>query len=225
MRKGYIGANPLNYENGHMTGAYRLVSRVSESVLNPGDTLVIDQYITGYGDNSGIKIVTFPSQELFEESESSFRSGLRQNEQGWIQWGHESEFMQNGGLSTIPSSMKNINWDAPAAIFDISENTNFVITERALGHAPFSYRLKLKKNATPGPHYISFNMTYFNGTEWVCQEEKTNFKVNNKFEEHSALLSTLALIALMVTIFSDGLVPLIKFLHGAAKFVNILHAS
>lgn len=218
--QGRLGPNALNFENSQKPGSYKLASIISDGTLNPGELVVIKQYITGYGEISGIKIISYISSELFDEKLSHLESGLEKNKEGsdLIHWGGEKINFFNSGITVVPASISFGKWTSP--IFDTEDGQTSILTEKGLPEAPFTYKLKLKENATPGQHYIVFYMTYFNGSEWVCLEEKVALKVNNKFEQYSSTLSVLAATALLVTILHDGIYPIIDSLHDLSKYIE-----
>ncbi|MNI87603.1 hypothetical protein D3C73_1448140 [compost metagenome] len=119
--------------------------------------------------------------------------------------------------------MQHVKWEASTAYFDADTQGGAIFTEVKMGKAPFEYSLKTRKNIQPGQHYIDFHFTYFNDCEWVTKKERLDFKVNNKFEQHSTLLSVLAALALIVTIAHDGIAPLFEFAHDIGKYTNFLH--
>lgn len=217
---GRIGSKALNFKNNECPGSYKLASIISEGTLNPGELVTIKQYITGYGQISGIKIVSYISNEIFDEELSYVENGFRQSEDNpnLLHWGGTKVDFTNSGLTLIPGSLHTKNWDS--FIFDMNDGQTSILTERGLPEAPFTYKLKIKDKATSGQHYIFFYMTYFNGAEWICLEEKTPVKVNNKFEQNSTSLSIIAAIAIIVAIAHDGLFPVIDTLHEIAKHIQ-----
>lgn len=226
MRENFRVKGSRNFANSDRPGSYRLASVLRESVLDPGGTIEIDQFITGYGECSGLKITFYPSNKLFVEEESFFEHGLQLTKDNppKVIWGGTVATISNEGTSINPI-MKNDGCGGYSAVFDIRENSNFIFTERRSPKAPFSYRLKLKRDSTSGPHYINFYLTFYNGNEWVCQEERVNFKINNMFETHSTKLSWIAAIALLVTIAHDGLSPILDSLHEVGKWIELIHHS
>lgn len=58
-------------------GKYELVSRVSNTTVDPGDTVTINLYITGYGKIDSSKLFFAPPPDvLFEEDKSYVNAGL-----------------------------------------------------------------------------------------------------------------------------------------------------
>jgi hypothetical protein len=221
----YIGPKALNFPNSDKPGAFKLASKLSENVVNAGSTVTLEQYITGYGANSGFKIICYISAKIFDESESILISALLppDDQSEMLRWGSQTMPISNGGHSLTMSMMKNELWPKPEAIFDIKENLNFIITERSLPAAPFTYKLKIRKDAKPGLHFIVFYMTYFNGSEWICEEERVSIKINSTFERYNTLISALAAAALIVTIIHDGIAPVIETFHDWGKAIDARH--
>jgi hypothetical protein len=220
----------LGYTNAHMNGAYRLASRVSQSSVNPGDPFELEQFITGYGDISGAKIVCFISSDVFDVDESKFYAGVKmtpniETNKTLIEWGGSEYAFKDVGTSYLMPGIPIENSEERITFFDVANNTNFISTERKLENAPLDYKLKIKKNAHPGTQYIVFYLTYFNGAEWVCAEEKITFKINNKFEQYSTSLSVLAALALIVTIFHDGIYPMLDYFHDVGKYINSIRKN
>lgn len=221
MYKLYTGPKAQNFKDSERPGSYRLASTISDNTFNAGDAIRIDQYITGYGACSGIKIICYISSHIFDEPNSKLNSGLRPPtpDTPLLRWGNEEIPISNGGYSFTLSSMKNELWPEKSSVFDTKEGYNYIITERNLSGAPISYTLKLHENVKPGNHYLSFYMTYFNGAEWICEEEKIQFRVNNTFEKYNTLISALAATALLVTIIHDGVFPLLESIHDLGVFM------
>lgn len=221
MLSAYFGPKPLNFKDSEAPGDYRLATVVTENSLNPGQLVNIKQYVTGYGKITGIKIVTYISNELFDEDSSYMTSGFGASKQNpsISTWGKTRINFFNSGITLIPGGILRPDWESHAYIFDVEANSNYIITERSLPDAPITYKLKLKRNTPAGLHYMSFYLTYFNGQKWICRENKIEIKVNNKFEQYSTALSILAATALVVTISHDGLVPFFESIHDLSKYI------
>ena len=213
----------LNFPDAEKPGSYKLASILKESIVNAGDVVSINQYITGCGENSGFKLVCYISNQIFDETTSTLMTELvppSEENDNTIQWGFKKFPVVNGGFSLTPGSIQLPDWPERESIFDTDSKTNFIITEKTLPNAPFTYKLKTQKNAKPGLHYIAFYLTYFNGNEWVCEEDRVEFRINSTFERHNTIISLLAATALIVTIFHDGIWPLLETLHEISKFVT-----
>jgi len=227
MLNQYLGPKPRNFRNSDAPGDYRLATVISKTSLNPGELVNIKQYITGYGQIDGIKLVSYISSAIFDESASYMTSGFGRNKDNpsISTWGKTKLGYSNSGLTLIPGGIKAPTWELPTFIHDMENNSNSILTERALPIAPFTYNLKLKPNAPPGLHYLSFYLTYFNGANWACLESRVEIKINNKFEQYSTPLSILAALALIVTIFHDGAIPILESIHELGKYIQMTRQS
>lgn len=219
---------PRTWKNAEMPGAYALATRVGETVINAGDNLSFEQYITGYGEISNCKIQCYISSDLFDRDSSSVHHTpyieTQENGSITIKWGRETGYVDNAGYNCICMGVKTANWKDPTLFFDANE-PGLLITELKSGKAPFEYNLKTSKTIRPGSHYIDFYLTYFNGQEWKTSKERLDFRVNNTFEKNSTTLSLLAALALLVTIAHDGIAPAIETIHEIGKFVSQQHHS
>lgn len=206
-------------------GAYQLVSKARILILNPGETLFFEQFITGYGKISNAKIQSYISDDVFEQGESTVRHGGKFENDGKLNiftgWGgQEHQVSPDGFHASIVSHDDYNTYFSDVDIEDEDKNRNRVLTEAVIGHAPFEYTLKTKKAAKPGLHHIDFYFTYYNGQSWTSGKERVEFRINSPFERYSSLLSGLAATALVVTILHDGLGPLLDTAHNVGKFVN-----
>jgi hypothetical protein len=210
-----------NHPESDKPGSYKIASRVRETTINPGETLKIAQYITGYGKADAFKIQAYISDEIFDESSSyawhSLSGKLRPDNKWDFTWGAEKSPVTGHAFRMMMGGVV-INNERRTYMFDMTPGATHILTEEESGgKAPFEYELKTKRGARPGTHYISFYITYFDGYNWVCQEEKVSFKINNKFEQYSTILSALAAIALLVTIIHDGAWPVSEWAYNQVK--------
>ncbi|MDZ3825868.1 hypothetical protein [Pseudomonas monsensis] len=215
---------PRLWNNAAMPGAYSLATRAGESIINTGDTLSFEQYVTGYGEILNCKVQCYISSSIFDTEASyvthSPYGELQESGQMAILWGAKTETIKNDvGYTCIMEGITTTYWEKPTLFFD-TDSPGLLMTERKSRNAPFSYSLKTKNNIKPGTHYIDFYFTYFNGAEWHSKKERIEFKVNNSFEKHSTLLSALAAAALIVTIFHDGFGPMLETAHEIGKYVS-----
>ncbi|MDR8369220.1 hypothetical protein NM213_04750 [Pseudomonas lactis] len=214
---------PRIFPDAEKPGSYQLATQANESILNPGDTFSFEQYITGYGEISGAKIQCYFSPDAFDHQHSTVDHSINVRELGngisEHYWGSLTTKIDPQGFAYSLKGLSTPHWETDTLFFDISTKMNGIATERklgfkdekkVLGKAPFEFNLKTNKKIKPGEHHIDFYFTYFNSWEWICTKERVTFKVNNRFERHATSLSILATIALLVTIFKDGIHPIFE---------------
>lgn len=192
-------SRPRSAKNAEKPGAYLLASRINSTVVDPGKYFEFEQYITGYGEISSAKLRCYISGDIFESGKDSIlKHGLEGNPQntwfGNVEYALDSE----GFMCHI----KGFNFPCgdSTPIVDHARNVPQVITEGKLKNAPFTYRLRIKKNVKPGDYRIDVYFTYFNGEKWQCSKETVAFKVRSFFERWSTQLSILGVIIAFTTL-------------------------
>lgn len=204
-------------KNCNKIGSYSLVTVIKNPIINPGETISIDQYISGYGLGSGIKVVYYPSSEVFNAKQSKVSFWPKYNQEKPITWGGITGQPDEYGGTVIAGPMYRTDSGELVTFCDseANSNKNSIITEKNLGgNPPLHYSFKTNKNAKPGTYKISFVFTYFNGENWQSSTEVVEFKIQNNFERFSTALSILAATALLITIFADGLIPFLSWLFS-----------
>ncbi|MEE4882398.1 hypothetical protein V2K29_01965 [Pseudomonas alliivorans] len=196
--------------NADATGAYHIATSINKSVIDPGDEVYIEQYITGYGSIFGAKLQTYISPGSFDMENSSIRSSLKVDGKK-LYWGGDIAKLSELGFTCVMAGLS-INDQPPTMFLDLIENDNIsgmpvLITERKMGHAPFEYSLKTRSDIKPGDYYMDFYLTYFNGEKWHCVKERVPFKVRNFFERHSKAVSWLAITATILGILRLAIIP------------------
>lgn len=214
----------LKYDNGEKPGSYLLAIRADKTVLNPGDTFILEHYITGYGKGTGLKMVHYPSSDIYDFENSFVEWNLTPpDKNGKMTWGAVKTPLQPIGTTLFHGDYVSADWDESSAFVDLKQNDNrasMIISEQNLGgKSPYQYTFKLKNDAPPGIHKLHFYMTYFNGDSWQCSATEVEFRINNSFEKNNTLLSSLAFLALVITISKDGIAPTVDFISNAFKTV------
>ncbi|EMY6774319.1 hypothetical protein [Vibrio alginolyticus] len=194
-------------------GAYHLASRVFFKTINSGDLFEFEQYITGYGDIRAPKIQCYISSEIFDKEQSYVINSIKKNGDQ-ISFGSQSDKIGEEGFTCHLSGARAPGWDESTLFFDkggSSDGSKAVFTESKSINAPFHYKLKLKNDVKPGDYSIDFYFTYYDGHRWQCIKDSVDFKVRNFFEKHAKIISTLAIIATILSIIRLGIYPFIKW--------------
>lgn len=206
---------PRNAPNASKPGAYNLATRVGKTVINPGDEFKIEQYITGYGNITQVKLVCYLSSDIFDEKHTYVIYGMKFNDTTEkYDWGRHQTHLTDPGLTIGLLGLQCEGWSEPTMILDAEPPTHRVTTEIKQVTAPLDYTLKTLKTISPGDHYIDFHLTYFNGEKWCISKEKTPFKVRNLFEKHAKKISWLAVLATSTSIIKFAIIPIYLFTHS-----------
>jgi hypothetical protein len=231
-------SNPRVGRDGDKPGKYELIDHIFESSVDPGDTVKIDLYITGYGNITSSKLYFSPPPVLiFEEGKDSIvTSGLKSNKIAKgdmvlapnshqptpalgdgvvISWGRESVPITRFGFTLGLGGVKLGDWSEGTAYFDADNgrisigSTPSISTEAFMeGWPPIRLVLKLKKDVRPGIYTMGFVFTYFNGTAWQNSSLRTSITIRNAFQRHEKAVTVIGIVAAAGS--SSGLIPYIK---------------
>ncbi|WP_162995693.1 hypothetical protein [Janthinobacterium agaricidamnosum] len=186
---------PRRADHAIKPGAYQLATRVTSNVIDPGDFFEFDQFITGYGDIKGSKILGYVSTSVFDGAKSEVIHSFGKDEKG-LYFGGLKTAIDASGFSCNIAGIKDVTWTESTSYFDINScGCPTISTESEIRQAPLSYKLKLQNNVRPGEYAIDFYFTYFNGEKWQCGKESVKLKVRNFFERHSGKLSLFGVVA------------------------------
>ena len=206
----------LSRKHADKPGAYELAILVSNPVVDGGDQLEIEVYISGYGSIDTPKIAFYPSPAIFDTSKSVVWHSLRRFQDGKLGWGAQSSALDptgcvislSGGLSLDEVPGKS-SW-----FFDAhpsSEPNNFQISTEVKhpeGKSPICLELALSQDAKPGPQGVNFVFTYFDGQAWQTKTATATFTVRNFYQRHETgvwIFGTfLACLLAGITLGTDG---------------------
>lgn len=209
---------PRNGQNADKKGAYDLVARINNAIINRGEYLTVEIFITGYGQIGNSKFVFYPSIDIIDTSESTLTYGLKHEPSGTgtlISWGEKTENLDGVGVSVdLAGGWVKSSWTTNEATvyFDITASpTPQIMTEAThFEIAPIVLKLKIKKKAQPGNHFLHFGFTYFNGQEWSGSNQQVQFTIKNVFQKHEIPISILVFIATILTILA-AIITVIDF--------------
>ena len=203
-------------------GAYEQVIKLVNPVINPGATLEVEQFFTGYGNITGAKLGFFPNVDVFVSKDSKVMSHLYEKSPKVYAFGRNEHPFENTGLhiSLTGTGIKMEEWkdEKPTLFCDVSGGfTPQIMTETKLDEAPVKYILKTNKKIRPGIYSLDFYFTYHNGSSWKVSTKKAEFKVRNFLERHDVLIGTIAILASVSALVRFAFYPLIVWLIQALK--------
>jgi hypothetical protein len=215
---------PRAKENFDKPGHYEMVAFLNNNEINPGDSVTIEVYFSGYGAIGGSKIYMSFSRNIFEKYKSYSLGGLGESEKGGLFWGGSTQ-KYDSVTSTVMvlwgiGSTKSPIWGKPTSYIDLNKDSNdlAILTEMALHkNAPFSMHLKTN-DAEPGSYPITLVYTYFNGEAWMGEQQVVTIKVKNIIERNPGWAWFLGILGAIVAFV--GIVPLIN--EFRKKFANYL---
>ncbi len=205
-------SKPQSGKNANAPGSYGIAVRLDKYLVDPGERLRIEIYISGYGKISGCKLVTYPSPAAFDELHSWVRFGVRNIDGKTFFGGKEQLLDPSGNTIDIGSGgMKRDDWLEQTMFFDTRESgtTPQIFTETRqkpkndVSDGPITLNLKLNSKARAGTHSVQFVLTYFNGSCWATSTETVSFTVRTFYQRNELKIWLIgALIAVAGVILS-----------------------
>ena len=185
-------------------GRYGLVIRLSYDVIDPGDSIEIEVFFSGYGEIVSSKAVFYPSPGIVDnDPEKSYAVyGMGTNEQGLSVWGSERvPLLSEGNSFFFCGGLQANNWPCPTIYFDDRKapgppDPPQVSTEVKLaGCAPLHVYLTTPRKVRPGSHSLHFLYTYFTGVTWESSSETVHFTIRNFYQRNEGRVWFLGAVA------------------------------
>ena len=199
----YAGSNmdnqkPLIKQFGSKPGSYDLLIRVSKPILDPGDRVYVDVYVSGYGHIKSACVYIMPSWSIFSIDDSRIAVGDSEAQK----WDTLSELVCIDNQSFVD-------------LYTDVSNRSMVLTEvntRPPGSkAPINLDLKTSPEVSPGIYSINFVLKYYNGEIWNTKSTSVNITVRNFYQRHEILVWIIGGIAAFLSIIST-IYPFLKWL-------------
>ncbi len=178
----------MNGQKQFKPGSYELIIRISNPIIDPGNKLQIEVYVTGYGKIESPKVAVYPSWNVFL---------------------HEKSLLSVGDSPAKPID------DAGGVIilneesFSNTNNRYQILTEcRTPGlKAPINLDMAIVRHARPGMHTMNFVLTYFDGEKWNTKYSSVHFTVRNFYQRHETFVWIIGAFAAIISI-STGIITM-----------------
>ena len=200
-------------------GHYELVTELQRTEVDPGDSIDLTLYLSGYGNVRESKL-TIEQPPIFVY-DSSYMILLEWQLQ-YNNLGQSRPFFQYV-KKTIPQHLimtlggfKEPTWDLTTDYIDNDTlpRSLGILTEGP--QPPCSIHLLTIKDIEPGSYSFPIVYTYFNGSEWQGQQQFVTFKVKTLVERHDTLIAITGLIIAFIAII-PFLVEQIRKIFGWIK--------
>lgn len=190
------GSTPRQGEFADKPGRYEPAIRLQKPVINPGDTLEVEVFITGYGNIGPAKLAFYPSPGTFVERDSRGRISLELVD-GVPTWaGPHGMVGDTGVMVTMQEGLQGEGWSAPTLFFDTTAGRPpQIMTETKHLNAPFTFSLVTRPRVSPGTYLLQFYLTYFNGIKWCVSSQQTSFTIRTLLQRHEVAVAVVASIA------------------------------
>lgn len=203
---GDVQAKPRNGPHAERTGSYGLAVRLSTTVVDPGETVTLEVYVSGYGEIQASKLVFYPSPAIVDER-SSFRYGLgvKDGESVACFGFQQSPLNSNGNTIDFSGGRLFSGEERPTMYFDDASTGELpqISTEKKTlptDCAPVQVELVTRPDARPGMYSIQFLFTYFNGSEWANSSETVQFSVRSFYQRYEGKIWILGALATVIAI-------------------------
>lgn len=191
---------PQNGEFADKPGNYEVIYTLRNQIIDPGDVVDVEIYITGYGVIESAKLVYIPSVDLFDPVESEIRTGLEMKDSK-ITYGGQIRKIDKIGMFLSFYGLKYPKWKKSSYFFDLNDApAPMISTEYRASEAPIHLILKTDRHTKPGNYSLNLGFTYFNGTEWKGSTSLVTFSVSNVLQRKEGLIVWIGVIAAIVSI-------------------------
>lgn len=186
-------------------GKYYPATRIDRPVVDPGEMVRVQVYISGYGRILGSKLHFAPPLNLLNSQDSRIRTDLKM-ENGDFKFGARTMMLDeagsvlalNGGISFGGQPERTNYFDAVPASADVVPP---ISTEQVWGDHTFAdYLLAIRKDARPNTYALFLTLTYFNGAEWQIAQHTFSITVRNFYQRRETAIAAVAVAAAAATV-------------------------
>ncbi|UOO94278.1 hypothetical protein MUK72_09880 [Halococcus dombrowskii] len=168
-----------------MEPEYSLMLQTNRTAVNPGDTVTIEVYITGWGRaNRGKLSIVYSNPELISEQNPPTSEERVTSKQVYT----GVQYPQNKPPSDVERQLDSIgtairlNDGYFMSHPEILTNPGYppIISEVSLGDRkpPIAININVSETAAPGDYYITFTMSYGHGSLIKQDQQRVNIQVN-----------------------------------------------
>jgi len=181
---------PLVKQFGSKPGSYDLLIRVSKPILDPGDRVHVDVYISGYGYIKSACVYIMPSWSIFSEKDSRIAVGNLEPHP-WDALSHLVCIDNQSFVDLYP--------DVPNRCMVLTE----INAPPTGSNAPINFDLKTNPEVSPGVYSITFVLKYYNGERWNTKSTSVNITVRSFYQRHEILVWAIGGITAFLSIVSS----------------------
>jgi hypothetical protein len=168
-------------------GNYELAIRALNPEIEPGGTINLEVFITGYGEIKGAKVYFLAPPQFIQTGKAIF--GLTEKRSldnlREFEFGGREALTNEHGIIWIGIAGFGANEQEATSFIDVHYSKSYVgqkpfshiLTENKSKNAPISLDLKTKEDVKPGRHQLKLYFTYFNGKEWKTSLASTEVEI------------------------------------------------
>jgi hypothetical protein len=196
-----LAAGPRSKPFAKAPGSYEAAIRLTTPILDPGEALNLELFITGYGEICQAKLFFFPSDAVFDTKQSWAESGFHKTADGSFVWGGKRDFLVSTETAVFIAfqGIRLQGWAETTSFLDADSVVNMVTTEMKYGgKAPLELSLQTLKDIKPGKYYIEFCFTYYDGQKWRSGTKRAEFTIRTFIERHQQKIAVWGLVASVI---------------------------
>lgn len=188
--------SPRNGAFAGSPGSYQPAVRLYPAVLNAGETVTVEVFISGYGEIGGAKLLVYPSPGVFDTQTVNSWCGFKL-EDGTITFGGNAGGMDDAGcMFELTGGMKAAGWPTYTLFVDhIPGVLPQILTETIQKKPPILMKLPVRLGCRPGTYSLQFLLTYFNGSTWQTATQNVEFTIQTIIQRYDKLIAIVAALA------------------------------
>lgn len=216
VKMNFNNPNSRNKPNNTAPGNYEIAATINKTQIDPGDSALIDIYITGYGSISQAKIfIGCSASEILDRAYTTHSLGRNPLDTNRFAWGVSTYEMWGFPTVLNLSAGVAINRNGNVSSFDMfmdGDDTTVstdIITEHDVVVPPVQMHLKFREKIKGDDYKLNFYLTYFNGTKWAGSSTSVDFRINSFVQQYEFWVVLIATVAALV-----GILPGIQIAIG-----------
>jgi len=189
-------------------GSYNLVIRIFKPIVDPGEKIRIEIYISGYGIIGPSKLAFYLSPHVFDLNNSVVEHGIQKIDDK-IGFGGQFEKLDPlGSVVSLDAMFGTKEGERKTLYSDVNPSDNksmqiFSETKHPKGTSPLFFDLTIRRDARPGPQSIQFLLTYFNGGRWETSSRSAQFTIRNVYQKNEGLIWYIGLFVAILAILTS----------------------
>lgn len=189
------GEKPRLAEHADSTGMYEVVGQLNQLEFDPGDSIEVSVFFTGYGMIKYAKLFYEVSSTSVFDTLATVKSGLDYLPNRRLFWGGASHQVGKGGIIDVSEmGLSSPVWQEATPFIDFKRNSNLLVTEFDIEQPPIIFRFKVARNAEPGNYNLSLSFTYFDGKEWQISQQIIRFEISSFVDRHELVIWIIAIL-------------------------------
>ncbi|WP_175235359.1 hypothetical protein [Achromobacter mucicolens] len=194
-------------------GAYTTVIKLDKAVIDPGDYLRANFFVSGYGQIDQAKLLLIAPDGVPQGfCSSGFTQKLIAPNQVEIRQGGKKERIEREFVIAIATKVSVPHPNGGTVVItpfsDAGGNTHAIHSETRRPDPMLAVEYQIPHDFLPGTYKLTSVFTYFNGINWVSDRLEAQYVVRSVFQRHESTIAGIACAAAIATIVAALLTPI-----------------